>query len=105
MSSASFARRDHVPAELMRDYDHVNGPEVMAFPPAAIDKVRDDEHPVFFSSRHGGFWVLTRYDDIRAAFLDAELFPQWGRGIPENPFDRVFIPLNLDPPSTTSTAS
>ena len=60
MSSASFARRDHVPAELMRDYDHVNGPEVMAFPPAAIDKVRDDEHPVFFSSRHGGFWVLTR---------------------------------------------
>jgi cytochrome P450 len=60
--------------------------------------VRDDGRPTFFSSFHGGFSVLTRYEDIRAAFLDAELFPQWGRGIPENPFDRVFIPLNLDPP-------
>jgi hypothetical protein len=75
MSSAPFAKPDHVPAELVRDYDHVNGPEIMAFPPAAIDQVREDGRPTFFSSFHGGFWVLTCYEDIRAAFLDADLFP------------------------------
>jgi hypothetical protein len=32
-TSAPFVKPDHVPAELVRDYDHVNGAEVMAFRP------------------------------------------------------------------------
>jgi len=96
-TQAPFSPPAHVPAELVRAYDHVNGPEIMAFPPTAVQEFGSDK-PVFYSCFHGGFWVLTNYEDIRTAFLDAELFPQWGRGIPVIPFDRVFIPLNLDPP-------
>jgi len=87
----------HVPPELVRAYDHVAGPEIMEFPPAAATK-HQDVGRAFFSSCHGGFWVFTRYEDIRSAFQDHELFPQWGRGVPENPFSRVYIPLNLNPP-------
>ncbi|MFE9327629.1 cytochrome P450 [Nocardia sp. NPDC052278] len=87
----------HVPPHLIRDYDHVSGPEVMRHPPSAIDDLREDAR-AFYSPRHGGFWVLTRYQDIRAAFHDPELFPQWGKGVPVNPFARTYIPLNLNPP-------
>ncbi|GHF36545.1 hypothetical protein FHX82_006767 [Amycolatopsis bartoniae] len=87
----------NLPAELVRDYDHVSGPEIMDFPPAAADRMRD-AGPAFWSTAHGGFWVVTRFEDARAAFQDPELFPQWGRGMPENPFSRTYIPLNLNPP-------
>lgn len=79
------------------DYDHIHGPEVMAFPPSVMDGFRE-KYPIFFSSRYGGFWVLTRYDDIRAVVQDAETFNQHAGGLPANPYNKIHIPLMLDPP-------
>ncbi|MFE9328054.1 CoA transferase [Nocardia sp. NPDC052278] len=59
----------HVPADLVRDYDHVSGPEVLRHPPSAIDGLREGTR-TFYSPRHGGFWVLTRYEHIPAAFQE-----------------------------------
>ncbi len=83
----------HVQPELVRDYDYIAGPELMAHPPCAVESLRDQGR-IFYTTVNGGAWVLTRYADIRAAFQDAELFPQWGKGV----FARTYIPLMLDPP-------
>jgi cytochrome P450 len=87
----------HVPPELALPFDQLHGPEVMRFPPAALDGLAV-EHPAFFSSCYGGFWVFTRYEDVRTAFQAPEIFKQWNAGIPANPFTKIYKPLYLDPP-------
>ena len=79
------------------DYDHIHGPEVLAWPPGAMDGFRE-ERPIFFSSRYGGFWVLTRYDDIRAVVQDSVTFRQHADGLPRAPYSKIHIPLMLNPP-------
>ena len=86
----------HVPPELVVPFDHAHGSEVMAFPPAALDGLRE-ERAVFYSTFYGGFWTFTRYDDIRAAYQNHELFKQH-QGLPKAPYARTLIPLTLDPP-------
>jgi cytochrome P450 len=86
----------HVPPEDVLDYDFVRGPEIMADPPSALDGIRERRR-YFYSSLYGGFWVFTRYDDIRAAFQDPSLLKQ-NEGVPRMPYGRKFIPLRLDPP-------
>lgn len=85
----------HVPAELVVDYDPQAGPEVMAFPPAALNSFRDKR--VFYTPFGGGFWVFTSYADIKDAMQDYESFPQWGTVTP-NWSGRKHIPLRLNPP-------
>ena len=92
-----MARIDEIPAECIVDYDQTHGPEVSKFPPSAVDGFRD-KYRAMYSPRYGGFWVLTHYDDIRAAFRDHENFIQHPFGLPHNPFTRTHIPLNLDEP-------
>jgi cytochrome P450 len=87
----------HVPPELVVPFDQFHGPEVMRFPPEAVDRIAA-EHPVFFSSCYGGYWMVTRYEDVRAAFQAPEIFKQWNAGIPVNPFTKIYKPLYLDPP-------
>lgn len=86
---------EHVPSDLVVDYDPQAGPEVMAFPPAALDAFRGRR--AFFTPFGGGFWVFTRYADIKAAMQDHESFPQWGTMTP-NWTGRKHIPLRLNPP-------
>lgn len=92
-----MSRLSEIPRQLVVEYDHIYGPEVSAFPPNAVDGFRE-ERAAFYSSCYGGFWVLTRYEDIRAAFRDHELFVQHALGLPVNPYSRIHIPLMLDEP-------
>ena len=75
---------------------------------AALDTVFDDyaamhrECPVSWSDRYGGFWTLTRYDDIQAAEHDWETFSVAPSMIlPPFGTDRPLIPLDIDPPALT----
>lgn len=87
-------------ARIERGYDPLNGPEVTAFPPTALNDLRDD--PMFYSPLHGGFWVATRYDEVRAILLDAERFGQSPHGsIPRVPYARPRIPNSIDAPEHT----
>ncbi|MBF6472620.1 cytochrome P450 [Nocardia abscessus] len=94
-ASSTPAIPAHVPPELVVDYDPQNGPEVMTFPPAALNAFRDK--PIFYTPFGGGFWVLTRFNDIRDAFQNYKAFPQWGTVTP-NWTGRQHIPLRLNPP-------
>lgn len=88
---------DHVPAALVRDFDHVNGPAVER---DSFAVYRDaPKMRTFFSPLNGGYWVLTKAEDIRAALQDAELFSSAATGIPAQPARKEKLyPLELDPP-------
>lgn len=87
----------HVPPDLVIPFDQLNGPETSAFPPTAVVEAAKGR-PVFYSSFYGGFWVFTRYDQVREAFQSPGLFHQWAKGIPANPYTKLYKPLYLDPP-------
>jgi cytochrome P450 len=56
-----------------------------------------DECPVLHSDVDGGFWFVTRYDDVRTVLLDGEAFiTSEGTNIPRMP--QRLLPLESDPP-------
>lgn len=60
------------------------------------------ECPVAYSSAHGGFWALTRYDDIVAAVTDDERFiTSKINVIPNMSLGKRRPPLGKDPPEHT----
>lgn len=55
--------------------------------------------PVAHSDHHGGFWVLTRYDDVRKVILDWESFTsEQGLSIPKTHNALRMPPIEVDPP-------
>lgn len=88
---------DHVPPALVREFDHVGGAIVER---DAFAVYRDaPAERVFFSPLNGGYWVLTRADDIRAALQAPEDFSSAATGIPAQPTrNEKLYPLELDPP-------
>ncbi|RZT07713.1 cytochrome P450 [Mycobacterium sp. BK558] len=83
-------------------------PEEFDFHGAALDDVFDtyktlrDKCPVAHSSKHGGFWFLTKSEDIFTAEQDPDtysvapsmLLPAFGTDVP-------LIPIDIDPPEHT----
>lgn len=58
--------------------------------------------PVARSDRRGGFWLLTRFDDVRGALLDPATFSSAsGHRIPTDGTQRA-IPIDYDPPLHTA---
>lgn len=58
--------------------------------------------PVARSSRYGGFWAITRYEDVERVMSDPETFTSsHGIIIPRNPASGRRAPLHYDPPEHT----
>jgi cytochrome P450 len=91
----------HVAPGAIVDYDYMDGPEIKRHPPSCVDSFRED-HRAMYSRLYGGAWILTRFDDIRAVFIDSEHFLQWPDGVPPTPYGAVDIPGHLNPPLHTS---
>ncbi|MFA5632624.1 MAG: cytochrome P450 [Porticoccaceae bacterium] len=78
----------HVPAELVRDFDYFHpGPELDIY--KSYKRVQEGPE-IFFSPRHGGHWVVTRYDDLEAIFSNPTDFSNYHQTVPKNP---IVIPL------------
>jgi len=85
-------------------FDH-HSPEFAADPVGALSSLRS-ACPVAWSESYGGFWVLTRYEDVSTVLSDAATFSSrhdlepgsayQGASIPPPPMR--FVPLELDPP-------
>jgi cytochrome P450 len=84
-------------------FDH-HDPGFVEDPESVIGPLRE-EHPLVHSDRYGGFWVLTRYDDVTAAALDHESFTSAVVGTtiipPSQPREYPLLPIELDPPEHT----
>jgi cytochrome P450 len=96
--AAGWTVPDHVPADLVRPLDHWNGVDYLANPLGFWDDLRDATR-VFWSPLHGGFWCLTRYEDIHEAFQRADLFSSMLTNIPGR--EVKLLPISLDPPEHT----
>ncbi|MGF6640481.1 cytochrome P450 [Paraburkholderia sp. MM6662-R1] len=91
---------DHVPRELVVDFDYMNPPGV-----------QDDVHmawktlhtgpDIVWSPYHGGHWIATRGEDIEAMQKDHTHFSHRSVNIP--PLNETqLVPLELDPPEHTA---
>jgi cytochrome P450 len=89
---------DHVPEELIHPFDHWSDPSYIADPIGYFDPLRR-RFRVFWSPRLGGFWCLTRYDDIHSAFQQPDLFSSRLTNIPGR--EVRLLPISLDPPEHT----
>lgn len=57
--------------------------------------------PVVYSTRHGGFWVVTGYPEAHQVLRDPETFSSWPNNIIPHGAGK-FLPLELDPPEHTA---
>jgi cytochrome P450 len=84
-------------------FDH-HDPQFVRDPESVFGPIRD-EHPLLHSELYGGFWLLTRYDDVTAAALDHESFSSAVAGTtlipPTQPRTDPLLPIELDPPEHT----
>jgi cytochrome P450 len=87
-------------AAQMDDVD-IHDRAFVADPFGAFDHLRR-ECPVAHSSKHGGFWLLTRYDDVRSAALDWRSFTSSVVGVTAipviTPRTQPQLPIEIDPP-------
>jgi cytochrome P450 len=56
----------------VRNFNHHTDPALRVDPFTAFDRFRDE--PIFWTPELDGFWVLTRYADIREVLRDGETF-------------------------------
>jgi cytochrome P450 len=86
------------------DLDH-HSADFAADPVGALHEIRTS-CPVGWSPHHGGFWALTRYEDVARVLNDAATFSSRHDLEPDSPFKGVtippppmrFIPVEMDPP-------
>ena len=62
-----------------------------------IDELRET-HPAFWNEHGPGYWVLTRFDDVRDAFQSPELLSNHSIVVTEPEPQFRMIPSNADPP-------
>ncbi|GAA2264675.1 cytochrome P450 [Streptomyces atrovirens] len=92
--------RSHL-ARLTADFD-AHDPHLS--PDLAVDVHRAirTATPVTRSRAHGGTWIVSRYDDVRAALADHRTFSSAsGVFFPRAPGTPRFAPLEYDPPEQT----
>jgi len=90
---------DHVPAELVVDFDFYNVPPgVSDATQIWHDLLRKGAPPIFYTPHNGGHWVFLRYADIAEAYRNHERFSTRGAQVPPlEPFP-VLQPNGVDPP-------
>jgi cytochrome P450 len=80
-----------------QSFDHLS-PEVAADLPAALARMRS-LCPVAHSEQYGGFWVVTKYDDVLRVAQDWENFSSaHGLTVPVAPIAVRNLPVEVDPP-------
>lgn len=95
---AVTTRPSHVPRDLTYPLEHYNSEAFLRNPVGFWDELRDRRR-VFWSPFHGGFWCLTRYEDIHEAFQRSDLFSSRMQAIPGR--EVRMLPITLDPPEHT----
>lgn len=83
---------------LIREFDH-HDPEYTPEIAEVINSEIREAGPVTYSAAHGGMWILSRYEDVRAALRDHETFSS-GAGVhfPRAAGMPKFAPIDYDPP-------
>jgi cytochrome P450 len=89
---------DHIPASLVRDFDYRDFPGHDRDVHLAWKQLHDGPD-IFWSPRHGGYWVATRADDIEVMQTDHERFSYKHITVPPQKEFPPLAPLEFDPPA------
>ncbi|UGQ12450.1 cytochrome P450 [Yinghuangia sp. ASG 101] len=82
---------------LMHRFNHLS-PDLAAELPDALARMRS-MCPVAHSEEYGGFWVVTRYEDVVRVAQDWETFSSaHGLSVPSAPTHARHYPVQVDPP-------
>lgn len=99
IAAATAPRPDHVPADLVREFDLYDIPGAEDDIQAAYAAIQQSSPDIFWTPHNGGHWVATRGEDIVAMQRDYAHFshkhivlPPMPEGAPRQ------IPLEMDPP-------
>lgn len=81
------------------DFDH-HSPEFGEDPWSLYEELRS-KCPVSWNENYGGFWTLSKYEDVRRVALDDETFSSaQSVTVPSKPPEaRLSIPIEVDPPN------
>jgi cytochrome P450 len=98
-ASMLATRPDHIPADLVRDFNFYDIPGAAQDVQAAYAAIQQANPDIFWTPHNGGHWVATRAEDILAMQRDYQHFshrhivlPPMPEGTPRQ------IPLEMDPP-------
>jgi cytochrome P450 len=94
------AKPEHVPAELVRDFDFCNVPGADTDPQLALDALHAGPD-VFWTPHYGGHWVATRADDIDEIHKNHERFSHREIILPRGWKAFPYLPIEVDPPAHT----
>jgi len=89
---------DHVPAELVHEFDIYEDEGIRRDLHRQYARVLDEAPGIFYTPNNGGHWMVTRHDTISAVVMDTTLFSTEHSQIPKVANPPRFIPLNYDPP-------
>lgn len=91
----------HIPPHLIHDVDIYAPPGMDGATTAdvhAVWKAVQDSHPpLFWTPRHGGHWIATRYRDMEKMLMTHQSFSSAESFIPRNTLPYM-LPVQLDPP-------
>ncbi|MFD2501542.1 hypothetical protein ACFSTI_25415 [Rhizorhabdus histidinilytica] len=91
-------RPEHVPAELVRDFDLYDIPGAAEDIQAAYRAIQQASPDIFWTPHNGGHWVATRGEDIVEMQRDYNRFSHQHIVLPPMPDAPRQIPLEMDPP-------
>ena len=98
MNSQDFDIPAHVPPDRVRDVDLYDLPGAAQDVHLAWKRVQDESPAVFYTPRHGGYWVLTRAELLDRAWPDFDVFSSRHIAIPRQPGAPAQRPIEIDPP-------
>lgn len=91
------AKPDHIPDELVRDFDFAHPPGMEDGVYAAWKRLHDGPD-IFWTPHYGGHWVATRAEDIETIQKDYQRFSHEVFSLPREAKPLRFLPLEVDPP-------
>lgn len=97
MSTAPAPIPDHVPRELVREFDWIADARSVADPYQVWHELHDGPD-VFWATGLGGHWVLTRAEAIKEMMANTDDFTSNPAGIGPKRWPLLMIPLETDPP-------
>ena len=89
-------RLEDVPSDLIVEFDHMDQTMNDTFH-ERLGEIRD-RLPVAYTPAHGGFWLISGYDEVHAAVRDWETFSSTEASIPSNHAGAKVLPVEVDPP-------
>lgn len=109
--AGKMKRPDHVPAELVFEFDYNNDPDYCKNPHARAAELARDAPAIFWTPYNGGHWMFVSHQAVSAALTDykrfssehfsPEAFATMMSELPEEERIPAPVPICIDPPVHT----